>query len=128
MLLVKTELRPSAIHGVGLFAAERIAKGTVIWRFNPAIDLLLDEEAMASLSHPAREQILKYSYLDRVLRRRVLCGDDARFFNHEDRPNCLDFGDDRGGTTVALRDIAPGEELTSDYAAFDAEHVPYAML
>jgi SET domain-containing protein len=26
---------------------------------------------------------------------------------------------------VAARDIGEGEELTSDYSRFDAEHVPY---
>ncbi len=52
----------------------------------------------------------------------MLCGDDARFFNHSDTPNCFDFPDERGGTTVAARDIDPGEELTSDYASFDANH------
>src|SRR6185312_11978 len=33
MLLVKTYLDKSAIHGLGVFAAERIRKETKIWRF-----------------------------------------------------------------------------------------------
>lgn len=125
MLLVKTLLSPSEIHGVGLFAAERIPKGTVVWRFCWVIDLVLADDALEQLSPPAREQMLKYSYVDRHLRRRILCGDDARFFNHSDEPNCLDFPDNDGGTTVAKRDIEAGEELTSDYAAFDLHHKPY---
>jgi len=28
----------------------------------------------------------------------VLCGDDARFFNHEDEPSCHDFPDSDGGS------------------------------
>lgn len=125
MLLVKTFLRPSAIHGIGLFAAERIPAGTVLWRFHPAVDRFIEERALEAMSAAAREQVLKYSYVDVHLRRRVLCGDDARFFNHSDEPNCLDLPDDDGGTTVAKRDIAEGEELTSNYAAFDLHHVPY---
>ena len=122
MLLVKTYLDRSKIHGIGLFAAERIAKGTVIWRRSPEIDLLLEPAQLDRLAPPAREQIEKYTYLDRHLGKLVLCGDDARFFNHSDEPNCLDFPDDTGGTTVAKRDIEAGEELTSDYASFDANH------
>lgn len=33
MLLVKTRLGISSIHGIGLFADELIPKGTVTWRF-----------------------------------------------------------------------------------------------
>ncbi len=126
MLLVKTTLAPSTIHGIGLFAAQRIRAGTVIWRFHPGVDRFIDDHDLENLSPAAREQVLKYTYVDVALRRRILCGDDARFFNHSDDPNCLDYPDERGGTTVARRNIEAGEELTSDYAAFDLHHVPYA--
>jgi SET domain-containing protein len=122
MLLVKTYLDRSLIHGIGLFAGERIPKGTVIWRRSPLIDLLLAPEQLESLHPAARDQIEKYTYLDHRLHKLVLCGDDARFFNHSDAPNCHDYPDEDGGTTVAARDIEPGEELTSDYASFDANH------
>lgn len=124
MLLVKTYLDRSNIHGVGLFAAERIAKGTVLWRLNPLIDTQLTEAQIASLNAAAREQIEKYTYKDRVLGTYVLCGDDARFFNHTENPNCIDIPDDDGGATVAARDIEAGEELTCNYASFDANFHP----
>ena len=120
MLLVKTYLAESRIHGIGLFAAQRIPEGTVIWRLEPSLDLELTEAQIEALAPPAREQIEKYTYLDLVRGTYVLCGDDARFFNHSDAPNCQDFPDARGGTTVAARDIEEGEELTCDYASFDA--------
>jgi SET domain-containing protein len=122
MLLVKTFLAPSRIHGIGLFAAEDIPQGTVIWRRDPGIDVELTEQQLEALAPPSREQIMKYTYLDIVRRTYVLCGDDARFFNHEDAPNCVDYPDADGGATVAARDIRAGEELTSDYEKFDANH------
>ena len=125
MLLVKTFLAPSRIHGIGLFATERIRAGTVVWRLHPAIDLELTDDELEALAEPAREQLRKYTYTDLVRKKLVLCGDDARFFNHEDAPNCLDYPDAEGGKTVAARDIEAGEELTSDYAKLDARHVPY---
>jgi len=120
VLLVKTYLAASPIHGIGLFAAEPIARGTVVWRLEPAIDLLLDDEALGGLAEPSRAQVLRYAYLDMVLGRHVLCGDDARFMNHSARPSCHDVNDPDGGFTVAARDIARGEELTSDYGTFYA--------
>jgi SET domain-containing protein len=119
MLLVKTYLDRSPIHGIGIFAAEPVARGTVIWRLHPAIDVQLTADQLEVLAPPAREQLEKYTYLDPVLRTYVLCGDDARFFNHSDDPNCIDTPDQRGGKTVAARDIAVGEELTCDYASID---------
>jgi hypothetical protein len=38
MLLVRTTLRPSGVHGLGLFADEFIPKGFVIWRFDGHVD------------------------------------------------------------------------------------------
>lgn len=125
MLLVKTYVAPSPIHGMGLFAAEPIARGTVIWRLEPALDLLLESAALARLAEASRAQVMRYTYLDMVLGRHVLCGDDARFMNHSERPTCHDVNDAAGGFTVAARDIAPGEELTSDYASFYAEGVRF---
>ena len=63
-----------------------------------------------------------YGYLDRNMRRIILCFDDARFINHSDTPNvATDYAQDRYGLDVALRDIAAGEELTMDYAGFEEQ-------
>src|SRR4051794_4683135 len=129
MLLVRTRLDKSAIDGIGLFADAYIAKGTVIWRFCDSVDLQLTSESIKSLPTPTRAQIEKYSYREKHSGLYVLCGDDARFFNHSEDPNCIDFYEQRDGSdeahdvTVALRDIAPGEELTCDYSLFDADFV-----
>jgi uncharacterized protein len=121
MLLVETELRMSPIHGVGVFTKEFISEGSVVWTFTPGFDLEIEESEIERLSDPAREQFLKYSYLDVHTRKYVLCFDDSRFFNHQDEPNVKD-GDtpETSLSSVALRDIHPGEELTCDYRTFDA--------
>ena len=122
MLLVRTRLNLSAIHGVGLFADEFIPNGAVIWRFNPLIDIRFPEEAFETLSPCAREQVQKYSYREIGSRLYVLCGDDSRFFNHSANPNCVDrCGGPDGDVTVARADIRPGEELTCDYSLFDLD-------
>jgi hypothetical protein len=122
MLLVPTYLDKSTIHGIGIFAAQAIPRGTVVWRLHPGLDVLLEADTIERLAPPARAQIEKYTYLDPVLKKFVLCGDDARFFNHADAPNCRDAPDHDGGVTIAARDIASGEELTCDYAEIDVHY------
>ncbi len=119
MLLVPTKLGPSSIHGIGIFAAAPIAKGTVVWKLNPVIDVCLSEPAIQDLSEPARKQVKSYVYLDNRTGERILCGDDARFFNHAENPNVVDDPIDPY-QCVASRQIAVGEELTHDYFSFDA--------
>lgn len=129
MLLVRTRLGPSRIHGVGLFADEPIASGTVVWEFAPGFDLLVAPHALRALSEPAREQFRRYSYLDSKLGMYVLCFDDARFMNHSESPNLDDRSvvRDGMGVTIAIGDIPAGAELTCDYSAFDAEWGSYSL-
>ncbi len=79
---------------------------------NPKIDLALTQQEIQELSEFSREQVGKYVFVNRSNGKFVLCGDDARFFNHSPTPSCSDPDDN---TTVAARDIQKGEELTSDY-------------
>ena len=88
------------------------------------IDLRCSEADIEKLPDASREQIQKYSYREKHTGLYVLCGDDARFFNHTETPNCIDFySDEDQDITVALRDIFAGEELTCDYALFDLDFV-----
>jgi uncharacterized protein len=115
MLYVKTQLKASNISGIGLFADEIIPKGTIVWKFDPIIDLLLSRDEIKNLSQPAQDQIYKYGFLDNNSNKYMLCGDDARFFNHSTNNNCDDSQID---ITVAKRNIMPGEELTVNYRDF----------
>ncbi len=123
MLLVKTRLGVSEIHGMGLFAEEFIPRGTLVWRFVPGLDLLLDETTVTGAQEPIRSTLHHYSYLDAASGKYVFCLDNARFMNHSDSPTTVPLpGDtDPFGVDVAARDIHPGEELTCDYGEFDAE-------
>lgn len=122
MLRVKTRLGASRIDGIGLFADQFIPRDTVVWEYNPLIDLKLSEDEIATLAEGARLQVEKYSYRDELSGLYIFCGDDARFFNHSDEPNCVDVNwGPFGGRTIAGRDIDRGVELTCDYATFDKD-------
>ena len=114
MLLFETELRPSPIHGIGVFLLEDVRAGEVIWRFDSRIDRVYGEEELASLPPITREFLRTYSTWNEAQRLWVLCGDNGRHFNHSDTPNTISrgiaFGDD-----IAAADLPAGTELTSDY-------------
>ena len=65
MLTVKTKIAPSKIAGIGLFADEPIHKGTLVWKYEPLIDLLLPKEEIDKLSPPSQQQFYNYAYLDK---------------------------------------------------------------
>lgn len=115
MMMVETEIKPSAIHGLGVFLKEPVKKGGLIWRFDSRIDRVYTPEEVASLPGHMQRYLRTYSTWHAGIGVYVLCGDNGRFFNHSDRPStvsdAISFGEDR-----AIRDLDAGEELTSDYA------------
>ena len=115
MLMVETELRPSPIHGVGVFLLQPVSQGELIWRFDTRIDRVYTEEEIACLPEHMRRFLRTYSTWHEATQLWILCGDNGRHFNHSDTPNTLSlatgFGDD-----VAAEDLPAGVELTTNYA------------
>ncbi|GHF52476.1 hypothetical protein GCM10010218_37430 [Streptomyces mashuensis] len=117
MLTKGIDIRASRTHNVGLFATEPLPAGTVVWlpctkcsRWSREEVAALPEDRFASLD--------TYGHLlaDGSLLLPCL---GAYLMNHSCEANVLDFGLDFG---VAVRDIAPGEEVTCDYATFAEDH------
>jgi SET domain-containing protein len=120
MLLVRTRIDKSSIHGLGLFSGERILKDTPVWSFSPGFDLDLDPGLLKAQPLAFRRRLLHYGYIDPRLNRYILCCDDARFINHSETPNLRsDFSLAPHGVDISARDIEAGEELTIDYALLE---------
>jgi uncharacterized protein len=121
MMMVETELRPSTIHGAGVFLLQPVAKGGLIWRFDARIDRVYTPDEVASLPPHVQTFLETYCTWHEGVGLFVLCGDNGRYFNHSETPNTvsngISFGEDH-----ALRDLAMGEELTSDYRTI-CDHV-----
>ncbi len=115
MLIIKTYVAPSSIHGMGVFAAEPVCAGNFVWVFDPIIDIEITEAQLQDLPDAAREVALAHSFINED-GRMILSRDNAVFFNHSDEPNTLAGPDGN----EALRDIAIGEELTESYRGFPA--------
>jgi hypothetical protein len=114
MMIVETELRPSSIHGIGVFLTEPVAAGQLIWRFDSRVDRVFADAELRDMPQRLQSYLRTYSTLHDGLKLWVLCGDNGRHFNHSDTPNTrslgVAFGDD-----VAAVDLPAGTELTSDY-------------
>jgi SET domain-containing protein len=115
MMMVETELRPSDIHGTGVFLLEAVREGQLIWQFDSRIDRIYSETELASLPERNARFLRTYSTWNEAAALWVLCGDNGRHFNHSAEPNTISrgiaFGED-----VAATDLDAGTELTSDYA------------
>ncbi len=114
MLLVRTYLDKSPIHGLGVFAGEFIRKGTKIWRFVEGFDRYYTPKQFAKLPKPARNFLKDYGY--RVDGEILFTVDNDHHMNHSESPNTLL----RSGYVIASRSIAKGAEITNDYREFDA--------
>lgn len=119
MLKVKTYLDRSDLHGIGVFAAEDIPQDTLIWVFNPLVDLTYSPgewRRMRETLHPASfSEIEKYSYKENNLY--YLCTDNAQFMNHSSRCHNV-TNDSHDNTMHAMREIRQGEELLCSYLEF----------
>jgi uncharacterized protein len=126
------EARPSSYHGWGIFAKMPIRKGTVWWQARPQDVMVIEqaqfetlaESAQPPLSRMLLDAILNYSYYPSGINKLILILDGGRFTNHSPTPNSLD--DPFKLQSVALRDIAQGEEIVEDYTHFG--QCPWAPL
>ena len=113
MLLVKTYLAKSAIHGIGVFAGQFIRKGTKIWRFVEGFDRAYTPSQYARLPKQARAYIKHFGY--RADGEILLTADHDHHMNHAFNPNTYM----KNGYVIASRNIRKGEEITNDYREFD---------
>jgi len=111
----RLEVRASPVHGLGVFAAQRIRKGTRVIEYLG--ERVSHEEA--DRRYEDKDANDSHTFLFIVDERTVIDagvnGNEARFVNHACRPNCESVIENRRVFIDALRTIEPGEELTYDY-------------
>lgn len=96
--------------GYGLVAVRTLPRGTITWTLDP-LDKQISPAEMAGYEERFRDILLKYSFRNNR-GNYIFCWDNGRYINHSFDSNCCltpyNF-------EIAIRDIAPGEELTDDY-------------
>ena len=106
----KIEIRPSTIHGVGVFAIDAISCGEVLHQ--------IDDSRVVDDEHPLRPEIgenpVHRDWLPDGTT--VLMKEPAGRFNHSCSPNVYVYSVNRIRYILAMHDIADGEELLFDYS------------
>src|SRR4051812_39441930 len=120
MLTVKTKVKDSKIHGLGLFADQFIPKGTTIWKFTPGFDQKFTKEQIVSFPDLLQVYIYKYSWKSSKSKLYCFSSDNGKYFNHSDDPNALsEYKDNEEEVvTTSIKDIEIGEEITDNYSSF----------
>jgi uncharacterized protein len=115
MLLIRTFIGASAIHGNGVFAVEEIACGTVVWRYEANFDRVILDEELGEMPDAFCDYINMYAYRSSDIGGRLLLPcDHAKFLNHSADPNTIELP----LKSIASRLIQMGEEITCDYSKF----------
>lgn len=120
------EVRDSGIHGLGMFARRRIKRGEKVLEYlGEKITKAESNRRGLALYEEASKDGSAAVFIFELNKRYDLDGDipenAAKHINHSCDPNC-EAQNIRGHIwVVALRSIAPGEELTFDYG-FGIEH------
>jgi len=116
-MLVLTRVKPSSVHGLGLFAAELIRKGTEVWEYNDPPDYRIPASSPLLKEEPWKSH-RKYGYQEDGKPYVEFPGDCALFINHSVMNRNIR---DEGDKVVATRDILPDEELLENYYEFESE-------
>lgn len=124
MLLVRTYLEKSSIHGFGIFAREAIQSGVSVWEFHDKLDIKFTPEEFDRLPACVKEEIEWHMYEPEAGGPFYYEATMGKYMNHSRAPN-VDFSVPGVGT--AVRNIQAGEELTCDYRQFmvNWEEIPY---
>jgi uncharacterized protein len=109
------EVRTSPLHGLGVFAAQRIRRGTRIIEYLG--ERISHAEADRRYEHKDANDAHTFLFIvdARTVIDAAVGGNEARFVNHACEPNCESVIEDRRVFIEAVRAIEPGEELTYDY-------------
>ena len=110
----KTDVRPSPIHGIGLFAKHAIARGDIVAVKGGHVLTAAQWANLEPALGPAEIQIsesLVIAPVDQTERDASML-----YTNHSCDPNLAIQGQI---VLVAMRDVAPDEELTIDWATTD---------
>lgn len=121
----RIQVRRSSVHGRGVFAVQAIPAGTELIEYEG--ETISWEEALRRHPHdPSQPDHTFYFHIDdaRVIDGNI-GGNASRWINHSCEPNCEAEEDGDRVFIKALRDIAPGEELSFDYGLIiDERYTP----
>jgi hypothetical protein len=121
MIHIKYKLDKSEHHGVGMFADENLAKGTLIYTPSPLLDVNLTQEQFDSLDENEKREMRYWGFFDEPSQKWHVDFDVTHFINHSYEATVMQDPNYTEAHLVAARDIRQGEELTQNYLEFETE-------
>jgi len=120
----KIMLKPSPVHGIGVFAIAGISKGDCnIFSANTQQWIPISKEEINNLPPHAKQLVENYCLFDKeqyfVPEEGLKILDLVVFLNHSNSPNVIALED--GFQFMATRNIEAGEELFIDYGTLVEE-------
>ncbi len=116
---IKYKLDTSKLHGIGLFAAENVQKGQLVYTASPVLDLNITQEQFDALNESEQQEIRWWGF-------EVEPGiwhvdfDVSKFINHSYDSTVTQDQHTKEAHLIAVRDIEAGEELTQNYLEFES--------
>jgi uncharacterized protein len=109
------EVRASPLHGLGVFALQRIEPGRRVIEYLG--ERISHKEADRRYQGKSADDNHTFLFIadDTTVIDAGVAGNEARFVNHACEPNCESVIEQSRVFIDAIRAIAPGEELTYDY-------------
>ena len=123
MIHIKYKLDKSEHHGLGAFADEDIAKGTVIYTPSPLLDVDLTQEEFDSLDEKEKEEVRYWGFFERGTQKWHVDFGVTRFINHSHGGTVTQDSTYAESHLIAARDIKKGEELTQSYIEIESEEM-----
>lgn len=115
---VRTRLKPSKIHGIGVFAILPIRKGAEVFAEDNAPIVWVDAQIVNQLSRAIRDIYEDFAIVKGArygVPKHLDTLSTSWYLNHSGTPN---VAADRNFRFRALRNIRSGEELTVDYRTY----------
>lgn len=104
--------------GYGVFATTEIPAATIVWA-RDKLDIEIPPDSPL-IGDPLFAEVMNEYTFALPNGSRLLHWDHGKHVNHSCAPSCLSTG--WPDVTIAVRDIAPGQEITDDYALYYASN------
>ena len=123
------QIKPSKIHGVGVFALKNIPKGTDIFKsVNQTFSGFFKINKLNVHKNVVKDLKMRtWSHKDEVFVDFNFCFNKhySKYINHSEQPNILYYFDEiiNQWVFMSLQDIKEGEELTYDYTTVGKKYI-----
>ncbi len=120
MIHIKYKLDRSPEHGIGLFAAEDLVAGQLIYTASPLLDLNISQEQFDSLSEAEQNEVRWWGF--KIEKDNVwhVDFDVSKFINHSYAATVTQSPEHEDAYLITTRAVKAGEELTQNYLEFES--------